>query len=114
MKKWIEKRFEKWETKTRIKMGDEAFLQKYSKAFKWDKILKNLFLFNFVGGLVNAVLYSTNGRYSFALCWLYIALSWGFICYGYFCQSDLHKRKTEEWKKELDALNTPPVPPREN
>ena len=107
MKKSFERRFEKWEKRKRTVMGKKAFLQKYIKSLpQLDWVIKILcpFVVGTYAGLV--IKYVRREYYEGMAVSILMTLLFGYFTYRfYFHRLKLHKRKIEEWKKELEELN---------
>ena len=107
MKKADEKAFAKWEANKRIKMGDKAFLEKYIKSLPKTDIQLNILLpIALILSLVNAVMGIIYEDYFNIVFFFGVTPFWIYaLCCHYFYRLDLHKRKVEEWKKELEELH---------
>ena len=106
MKKSYEEKFATWEAKKRNKMGDRAFLEKYIKTFpKQEKSIKFWLPIAIIGQLFIMIMSIIEQNYDIVMNIITILICVYCLCYFHFVLFDLHKRKVEEWKKELEDKN---------
>ena len=102
-----EENFKHWEIMKRAKLGDKAFLEKYIRTLpKLDMFLKILLPISIIGQLYCIVMSIIEQGYLLMVGWIVATSPCGYWSYVYyFYLSGLHKRKVEEWKKELEEIN---------
>ena len=112
MKKLLEKNFERWERSGRIRLGNKSFLKIRIKTLLiGDMILKIIFPISLVIQLTCLFASLTHHVPTATSYWCMVILICiilffvVFVCFYYFYLFDFHKRKVEEWKKELEELN---------
>jgi len=106
MKTSIEEKFAKWEAKKRAKMGDKIFLETYIKTLpKQEKSIKFWLPIAIVGQLICIVISIIEQNYDVIMSIIAILVCVNCLCFCHFVLFDLHKRKVEEWKKELEEMN---------
>jgi len=113
MFKSFEKRFAKWETQKRLKLGNDTFLNRYTKEFSWR--IKSSKIFTLISVVLSFVL---------ALGWLFIYLNdkevvnliimilWFFTGVSYTVRCILYythrfafwETKVKQWNEELEIM----------